>query len=210
VSATLERLGRRFARFVTTTVVARPMLWRLLRRPLRSQFEHLAPVWDKRRGPETLIPLGAALDRLDKAPQRILDLGTGTGAAARVLARRFPDAEVVGVDLAPKMVEEARALLPADLAGRVRFEVGDASTLESEPGAFDLVVLLNMIPFFEELARVTAPGGTVIFAFSSGPETPIYVPTEKLRERLEPLGFEGFEEVAAGPGTAVLARRAER
>jgi SAM-dependent methyltransferase len=209
VSAVLERLGRRFARFVTTAVVARPTLWRLLRRPLRSQFEHLAPVWDKRRGPETLIPLGAALDRLDDAPQRILDLGTGTGAAARVIARRFPDAEVVGVDLAPKMVEEARARLPADLAGRVRFEVGDASTLEFEPGAFDLVVLLNMIPFFEELARVTAPGGTVIFAFSSGPDTPIYVPTERLRERLEPLGFEGFEEVAAGPGTAVMARRAE-
>ena len=97
---------------------------------------------------------------------------------------------MVGVDLAPKMVEEARALLPVDLAGRVRFEVGDASSLEFEPGAFDLVVLLNMIPFFEELARVTAPGGTVLFAFSSGPETPIYVPTEKLRERLEPLGFE--------------------
>jgi SAM-dependent methyltransferase len=209
VSAALERLGRRFARFVTTAVVARPTLWRLLRRPLRSQFEHLAPVWDKRRGPETLIPLGAALDRLDEAPQRILDLGTGTGAAARVIARRFPDAEVVGVDLAPKMVEEARARLPADLAGRVRFEVGDASTLEFEPGAFELVVLLNMIPFFEELARVTAPGGTVIFAFSSGPDTPIYVPTERLRERLEPLGFEGFEEVAAGPGTAVMARRAE-
>jgi SAM-dependent methyltransferase len=209
VSAALERLGRRFARFVTTAVVARPTLWRLLRRPLRSQFEHLAPVWDKRRGPETLIPLGAALDRLDDAPQRILDLGTGTGAAARVIARRFPDAEVVGVDLAPKMVEEARARLPADLAGRVRFEVGDASTLEFEPGAFDLVVLLNMIPFFEELARVTAPGGTVIFAFSSGPDTPIYVPTERLRERLEPLGFEGFEEAAAGPGTAVMARRAE-
>lgn len=210
MSAALEWLGRRFARFATTSVVARPALWRLLRRPLRSQFEHLAPVWDKRRGPETLIPLGAALDRLETAPQRILDLGTGTGAAARVVARRFPEAAVVGVDLAPKMVEEARALLPTDLAGRVRFEVGDASSLEFEPGAFDLVVLLNMIPFFEELARVTAPGGTVIFAFSSGPETPIYVPTEKLHERLEPLGFDELEEVAAGPGTAVLARRAER
>lgn len=210
MSEALERLGRRFARFVTTSVVARPGLWRLLRRPLRSQFEHLAPVWDQRRGPETLIPLGAALDRLDKAPQRILDLGTGTGAAARVVARRFPEAEVVGVDLAPKMAEEARALLPADLAGRVRFEVGDASSLEFEPGVFDLVVLLNMIPFFDELARVTAPGGTVIFAFSSGPETPIYVPTEKLRERLEPVGFEAFEEVAAGSGTAVLARRGVR
>ena len=209
MSAVLERLGRRFARFVTTSVVARPGLWRLLRRPLRSQFEHLAPVWDKRRGPETLIPLGVALDRLDKAPQRILDLGTGTGAAARVVARRFPEAAVVGVDLAPKMVQEARALLPADLEGRVRYEVGDASSLALEPAAFDLVVLLNMIPFFEELARVTAPGGTVIFAFSSGPDTPIYVPTERLHERLEPLGFERFEEVVAGPGTAVMARRAE-
>lgn len=209
MSAALEWLGRRFARFATTSVVARPALWRLLRRPLRSQFEHLAPVWDKRRGPETLIPLGAALDRLETAPQRILDLGTGTGAAARVVARRFPEAAVVGVDLAPRMVEEARALLPTDLAGRVRFEVGDASSLQFEPGAFDLVVLLNMIPFFEELARVTAPGGTVIFAFSSGPETPIYVPTEKLHERLEPLGFDVLEEVA-GPGTAVLARRSER
>jgi SAM-dependent methyltransferase len=209
VSAVLERLGRRFARFVTTSVVARPGLWRLLRRPLRSQFEHLAPVWDKRRGPETMIPLGVALDRLATDPQRILDLGTGTGAAARVVARRFPEAAVVGVDLAPKMVDEARALLPADLGDRVRYEVGDASSLDFEPAAFDLVVLLNMIPFFEELARVTAPRGTVLFAFSSGAGTPIYVPTEKLRERLEPLGFEEFEELAAGPGTAVLARRAE-
>jgi malonyl-CoA O-methyltransferase len=156
-----------------------------------------------------MIPLGAALDRLGTAPQRILDLGTGTGAAARVVARRFPEAVVVGVDLAPKMVEEARSLLPADLTDRVRYEVGDASSLGLEPAAFDLVVLLNMIPFFEELARVTAPGGTVIFAFSSGPDTPIYVPTETLRERLESLGFEGFEEVTAGPGTAVMARRTE-
>jgi SAM-dependent methyltransferase len=210
VSEALERLGRRFARFATTSVVARPALWRLLRRPLRSQFEHLAPVWDKRRGPETLIPLGAALDRLETVPQRILDLGTGTGAAARVVACRFPEAEVVGIDISPKMIEEARTLLPPDLAGRVRYEVGDASSLDLEPGAFDLVVLLNMIPFFEELARVTAPGGTVIFAFSSGSETPIYVPIEKLRERLEPLGIDVFEEVAAGPGTAVLARRVER
>jgi SAM-dependent methyltransferase len=209
VSEVLERLGRRFARLVTTSVVARPGLWRFLRRPLRSQFEHLAPVWDKRRGPETMIPLGVALDRLDTDPQRILDLGTGTGAAARVIARRFPEATVIGVDLAPKMVDEARALLPADLGDRIRYEVGDASSLDFEAAAFDLVVLLNMIPFFEELARVTAPGGTVLFAFSSGSGTPIYVPTEKLRERLEPLGFEEFEELAAGPGTAVLARRAE-
>ena len=38
-----------------------------------------------------------------------------------------------------------------------------------------------MIPFFDELARVTAPGGYVVFSFSTGPETPIWVSSERLR-----------------------------
>jgi SAM-dependent methyltransferase len=210
VNERLEALGRRFARFATDVVVARPWLWRLLRRPVRAQFERLAPSWEGRRGPESLISLGAALDRLDFDPRRILDLGTGTGVGARVLARRFPEAEVVGVDLSPSMVEEARRLVPAELVGRIAFETGDATALPFAEAAFDLVVLLNMIPFFEELARVTAPGGAIVFAFSSGSATPIYVPTETLRGRLEPLGFERFEELSAGGGTAVLAYRAPR
>jgi SAM-dependent methyltransferase len=204
----LELLGRRFARVATNAVVARPWLWRLFRRPLRAQFERLAPTWDRRRGPELLISLGAALDRLAFAPRRVLDVGTGTGAAARILARRFPESEVIGVDLAPAMIEEARRLVPDDLTGRMAFEAADATALPFAVGAFDLVVLLNMIPFFEELARVTAPGGAVVFAFSSGPATPIYVEPETLRARLEPLGFGRFEVLAAGGGTAVLAYRA--
>jgi hypothetical protein len=66
-----------------------------------------------------------------------------------------------------------------------------------------------MIPFFDEIARLTAPGGSVVFAFSSGPETPIYTPPETLRERLAPRGFDRFEEFAAEGETALLARRAE-
>lgn len=209
MSERLERLGRRFARITTVAVVARPLLWRVFRRPMRAQFERLAPVWDRRRGPESLISLAAALDRLEHPPARVLDLGTGTGAAARVLARRFPEADVIGVDLAPAMIEEARRLLPAELAGRVRFEVGDGSRLAFADATFDLVVLLNMIPFFDEVVRVTAPGGAVLFAWSSGPETPIYVPTEILRARLAPLGFSAVEELVAGGGSAALARRAE-
>jgi ubiquinone/menaquinone biosynthesis C-methylase UbiE len=208
VNERLERLGRWFARFTTDAVVARPWLWRFFRKPMRAQFQRLAPVWDRRRGPESLIPLGAALDRLERSPRRVLDLGTGTGVAARVLARRFPEAEVIGVDLSQAMIEEARRLVPDDLAGRMAFEAADASALPYADGAFDLVVLLNMIPFFEELTRVTAPGGAVIFAFSSGPSTPIYVPTETLRERLGLLGFDRFDELAAGEGTAVIASRA--
>lgn len=203
----VEQLGRRFARFATDSVVARPRLWRLFRRPVRAQFERLAPSWEKRRGPESLISLGATLDRLDFRPRRILDVGTGTGVAARVLARRFPEAEVVGVDLAPAMVEEARRLVPDDLVGRLAFETADATALPFADAAFDLVVLLNMIPFFDELARVTAPAGAIVFAFSSGSATPIYVATETLRSRLEPAGFDRFEELAAGGGTAVVAYR---
>jgi malonyl-CoA O-methyltransferase len=191
-------------------VVARPGLWRLFRRPLRGQFSRLATVWEGRVGPEGLLPLAAALDRLPRHPRRALDLGTGTGKAARVIARRFPKAEVVGIDLSPAMVEQAMGLLPDELAPRVRFQVADANELPFEDGAFDLVVLMNMIPFFEELARVIAPGGRAIFASTRGAETPIYVPPQTLRSRLAAVGFGDFEELAAGDGTALLAARPER
>lgn len=203
----LERAGRRFARFATDAVVARPRLWRLFRRPLRAQFERLAPTWERRRDAETLTTLNAALDRLDQTPRQVLDLGTGTGIAARGLGRRFPDAEIVGLDLSPAMIEEARRLLPDELEPRIRFDVGDASALPFEAAEFDLIVLLNMIPFFDELARVSAPGATLVFAFSAGPDTPMYTATERLRKGLAPHGFDELEEVEAGGGTAVLARR---
>jgi SAM-dependent methyltransferase len=207
VSELVSAAGRRFARLTTRVVVARPRVWGLLRGPLRCQFDRLAAGWETRLGPEALLPLDAALDRLSSPPRRVLDLGTGTGKAARVVAKRFPQAEVVGVDLSPAMIEEARKVLPAELSGRVRFEVADASRLPFEDGAFDLVVLLNMIPFFGELARVTAPGGRVAAASSFGPQTPIYVPPETLRKRLAPLGFGDFEELTAGEGIALLATR---
>jgi SAM-dependent methyltransferase len=204
-----EAVARRFARLATRVVVARPSLWRLFRRPLRAEFDRLAPDWDERIGPERLAPLRAAFDRLDRSPARILDLGTGTGKAARLAAERFPEADVVGVDLAPVMIERARDLLPPELDGRVRYEVADASELPFADGEFDLVVLMNMIPFFEELARVTAPAGAAVFAAISGPETPIWTPPETLRARLGPLGFDGFEEIAEGAGTALLAYRSD-
>ncbi len=57
-----------------------------------------------------------------------------------------------------------------------------------EDAAFDLVTLNNMIPFFDELARVTAPGGYVAIAYSMGPKTPIWVPLERVRDELAAAG----------------------
>src|SRR6185295_11020345 len=105
------------------------------------------------------------------------------------------------------MLSEARRLTPPELSGRVRFEEADAQRLQYEDGAFDLVSLANMIPFFDELRRVTAPGGAVVFSFSAGPETPIYVPPEVLRARLSEQGFAEFAEFAAGNGTELSARK---
>jgi SAM-dependent methyltransferase len=203
----LENLGRRFARFTTNQVVRRPSLWRFFRRLTRFQFARLAPVWDSMRSPESFAPFEAALEGLEDTPRRVLDLGTGTGAAALTVARRFPEAEVVGVDLAGAMVDRARRNTPAELADRVRFEVGDAERLPFGDAAFDLVTLANMIPFFDELDRVVAPDGSIVFAFSAGPETPIYVPPERLRDELGRRGYSNFAEFAAGNGTALVARK---
>jgi ubiquinone/menaquinone biosynthesis C-methylase UbiE len=198
--------GQRFARMVTDAVVRRPLVWRLLRRPLRTMFDGLAPTWETRIGPHHLWALELALGGV-RAPRRVLDLGTGTGVVALALADRYPEAEILGVDLSPGMIEEARRKVPAELAGRVGFEVGDAAALGSPDGVFELVVLSNMIPFFDELARVVAPGGTIVFSFSKGAETPIYVPAERLREELERRGFTEFAEFSAEPATALRAKR---
>jgi SAM-dependent methyltransferase len=199
-------LGQRFARFVTNVVVRLPWLWPLFRRPLTAMFDRIAPSWAAIRAHDAMEPLVAALGRLPEPPRRVLDVGTGTGMAAIVIARRFPEAEVLGVDVAERMIDEARRLASPDVAGRVRFEVADAARMPAAD-LYDLVVLANMIPFFDELARLVTPGGRVVFTFSRGPETPIYVPTDRLRGELEQRGFDGFEELQAGSGTAVIARR---
>jgi ubiquinone/menaquinone biosynthesis C-methylase UbiE len=105
------------------------------------------------------------------------------------------------------MIERARAKLSGELARRVRFTCADASALPFADGELDLVTLANAIPFWDELARVAAPGGTVRFSFSSGPATPIWVAPERLRHELARRGFERFEEVRAGRGITVLATK---
>jgi ubiquinone/menaquinone biosynthesis C-methylase UbiE len=198
--------SQRFARLVTDAVVRRPALWRLMRQPLRTMFDGLAPTWDTRLGPHHLSALDLALEDVSE-PRRVLDLGTGTGVVAKAMAERYAEAEVVGIDLSPGMIEEARRQLPQALAGRLRFEVGDAAALSAPDGSFELVVLSNMIPFYGELARVVAPGGTLVLSFSRGSETPIYVAPERLRRELGRRGFAEFAEFSAEPATALRATR---
>ncbi len=197
--------GQRTMRLITGAVVRRPQLWRLARRFVVTNFDRLAPEWDASRVDETrLRPIDAALAAVPAAPARVLDVGTGTGAVARLAAVRWPGAEVVGADVSPQMVEEARRLAAT---ARERYDVADASALPYEDGAFDLVALNNMIPFFDELVRVLAPGGHVALAYSMGDRTPIYVPLSRVRAELERRGLAVLLEQATGPGLSLLALR---
>jgi ubiquinone/menaquinone biosynthesis C-methylase UbiE len=205
-----RELGQKFARLTTNAVMRDPRLWRLFRPLMRRQFDAIASEWDAMRLEDSFAPYETALAAVEPPPTRALDLGTGTGYGAFTIARRFPEAEVVGADLSDRMLAEARRRAPTEVGDRVRFEHADASALPYGDGLFDLVAHANMIPFFDELARVLAPGGQALFAFSSGATTPIYVPSQRLRDELAKRGFTEFADFNAARGTALLARKRNR
>ncbi|WP_159616301.1 trans-aconitate 2-methyltransferase [Arthrobacter zhaoguopingii] len=86
-------------------------------------------------------------------PRRVVDLGCGPGDLTAALARRWPAAEVVGIDSSPEMIARAR-----DVGGRpanLTFTTGDAGTWL--PGQEDDVIvsnaLLQWVPGHRELLR---------------------------------------------------------
>ena len=101
------------------------------------------------------------------APQRILDVGCGTGYLLRQLDARCPDAlELTGVDPAPAMIAAARAAAAGD---RLQWLEGTAEELPFPDGAFDLVVSTTSFDHWAdqpaglgECARVLAPGGWLV------------------------------------------------
>jgi SAM-dependent methyltransferase len=182
-------------RAITKAAVHAPWAWRLLRGPVRRFFDSLAPGWDERVGADSegrQAPIGAALEHVERPPARALDIGTGTGTGAFYIASRYPSAEVIGIDLAEAMIARAKEKGAAS-GGNARFEVADIADYGGEP--FDLVLMLNMPPFFEPVAHLTAPGGYVVSIASRGPTTPFFTSAETLER-----GFRrrGLRTVAAG------------
>jgi ubiquinone/menaquinone biosynthesis C-methylase UbiE len=180
----------------------RPDLWPDVREDVRRTFSELAPNWDSRLRPDHLAPLEAALDRVGQVI-RALDLGTGTGAAARLVAERFPAATVVALDLTEEMIREAVGRRTA----RIRCLVGDGSALPFGESAFDLVTAVNVFVFWDEVTRVLAPMGSLAIEYSSAESTPIYVPVQDVERHLSRAGPYDFEEARVGRGIWLLARK---
>jgi len=111
----------------------------------------------------------------DLRGKRVLDAGCGTGALAVEAARR--GADVVAVDLSPRLVELAYERLPADLGeGSVAFAVGDM--IEAAHGGFDHVVCMDSLIHYSPQDAVQAVAGlarrteaSLLFTFA--PRTPL-------------------------------------
>lgn len=154
-----------------------------------------------------LVPSGRRLldevGRLAPEAARILDLGTGTGALALEAVRRWPTAEVVGLDGSTGMLEAARAAAarfdPATRA-RLRWVSGLAEALPFPAGSFDLVVssfVVQLVPdrlrVLREAHRVLRPGGWLGYVtWLEAPDT--FAPQAAFDEAVEEAGIDGDGE----------------
>ena len=141
-------------------------------RDLAARLERRAKADDEVAARETYLSL------LDiSAGERVLDVGCGSGAVTRDIARRVGGRGlVVGLDPSLEMLAVARALAEGESLGdRVEFREGNALRLPFPDGSFDVVIcatVLSHVPEGEtaipELARVLRPGGRLgVFDFDA-------------------------------------------
>jgi len=95
---------------------------------------------------------------LTKKAARVLDATCGPGNVARYLLQRRPDFELVGIDLAPTMIELAREAAPGG-----KFAVHDCREL-ADLGAFDGIICAFGFPYLssEEVAHFIADAATAL------------------------------------------------
>ncbi len=159
-------------RAVTRAVAFDPDGWTPARRAeVMALFDGLADDWSSRDIAGREAPLLDALDRgIGAAPpatRRVaLDVGAGNGLHTRHLAPQFE--VLVSVDLSHEMLRHA----PVGPAARVQ---GDASRLPVPDASVDVLVLANAFLFPDEVPRVLAPSGVVVWVNSRGTGTPIHL-----------------------------------
>lgn len=113
-----------------------------------------------------------ASDTLTKIPissnDRVLDIGTGNGFAARFLSSREPDARVCALDLSPKMVRNASSY---EHESGVEYLISDFHSLPMNDDSFEYVFMMDVIEYspnpkqsLQEVHRILNSGGQLYCA----------------------------------------------
>jgi SAM-dependent methyltransferase len=129
--------------------------------------------------------------------ERVLDVACGTGIVARLAAEAVgPGGAVAGVDIAPDMIDVARAA-PAPPAPAVDWGVGDAASLPFPDGRFDLVTCQMGLMFMDraaavaEMRRVLASGGRLAITTPGRIQPPFEAMERAIAAHIDP-GLAGF------------------
>jgi malonyl-CoA O-methyltransferase len=116
------------------------------------------------------------LDLMANVPSRVLDVGCGTGRPTLALQKRYPDTQVIGLDLAPAMLKRAAKRQPW-LGRGADFVCAEASQLPLADASFDLVYASLLLQWCEDLdatllewRRLLKPHGLLLFS-TLGPDT---------------------------------------
>jgi SAM-dependent methyltransferase len=185
-------------RAVTRQVAFEPDGWTPERATKVAElFDSLAGEWHTREHPLRLVPLADAFERAGPLGYGTgLEIGSGIGLGTAWLSARFD--LLVAIDLSFEMLR----LSPPDPAPRMQ---ADASKLPFADGSIDAVVLVNMLLFPAEVARVLAPDGALVWVNTSGDATPIYLPADDVDAAM-PGDWDGVASEAAWGTWAVLRR----
>jgi ubiquinone/menaquinone biosynthesis C-methylase UbiE len=143
-------------------------------------------VWDRisdvyvREIDQRFAPVVRALiGRAELQPgERILDLGTGTGAVAEQAAEKVSAAgQVLGVDISPEMLTLARKRIAARNFSNVSFREGRGEAIPADTDYFDVILssltlmyVINRSAAAREIARVLRPGGRLIATVWGSPD----------------------------------------
>lgn len=154
------------------------------KRNVRRSFERAAATYDAAAVLQREVErrMFERLDYVKLAPATVLDAGSGTGTGARELARRYPRARLIALDIALTMLEAARgprSLLQRLGVGRSRIACvcADIERLPLKGGSVDLIWsnatlqwATDLPATLKELRRVLRPGGLLMFS-TFGPDT---------------------------------------
>lgn len=139
---------------------------------------------DRRWRRRTVAALG-----LGDTPRRVLDVATGTGDLAIDIARRHPEAQVIGVDPSVNMVAVGQPKVTR-FDGRVELRIGDAQALAFPDGHFDAVTIafgIRNVPDrargLAEMTRVCRPGGKVAVLELGEPKRGVMAPLARFHIR---------------------------